>query len=209
MMMTSISAQLAAERIIDNIESADCFHRVVAGEKQTIPFRQKETQYVYCLCAGEAEVRRLSDDTVVAYVKAPAVTGLTLREKDTIFHYLRTTRPAELMAVRQERALRLIEEQSLWQEAFTLCVDVVNKCYIRDEAFASRNVYGIVRQHLEMLWEMDEEQRSRFSAFEFILSRTTVSRSSLNKILKELSTGGYITMRRGRLMDKKSLPANY
>ncbi|MHB9348925.1 helix-turn-helix domain-containing protein, partial [Enterobacter vonholyi] len=84
---------------------------------------------------------------------------------------------------RQERALRLIEEQSLWQEAFTLCVDVVNKCYIRDEAFASRNVYGIVRQHLEMLWEMDEEQRSRFSAFEFILSRTTVSRSSLNKIL--------------------------
>ncbi|MBL5926028.1 helix-turn-helix domain-containing protein [Enterobacter asburiae] len=207
--MTCISSQLAAERIIEKIEKADCFHMVVADEKQAIKFCQKETQYIYCLRSGEAEVRRLSDNTVVAYVKAPAITGLTIQEQDTVFHYLRTTRPAELMAVRLERALHLIEKQSLWQEAFTLCVEIANKCYIRDEAFASRNVYGIARQHIEMLWEMDEEERRRFSVFEFILSRTTISRSSLNKILKDLSTGGYITMYRGKLLDKKSLPANY
>lgn len=103
----------------------------------------------------------------------------------------------------------LIQDNSLWHEAFTLGIAVANTCFTRDEACASRNVYGIVRQHIEMLWALGGDQCKKLSVFEFVLNRTSVSRSSLNKILKDLSKGGYIMMHRGKLIEKKTLPTNY
>ncbi|WP_320339062.1 helix-turn-helix domain-containing protein [Enterobacter asburiae] len=47
------------------------------------------------------------------------------------------------------------------------------------------------------------------SIFSFILSRTSISRSSLNKILKDLYKGGYITLNRGKLVALKKLPSKY
>ncbi|WP_420888545.1 helix-turn-helix domain-containing protein [Cronobacter universalis] len=42
-----------------------------------------------------------------------------------------------------------------------------------------------------------------------MLSRSSISRSSLNKILKELCNGGYIKINRGRLIDMKNLPSKF
>lgn len=100
--MEELSLQLAAVHIIEAIENENCYHVFVAGEKQTIHFCQKEIQYLFCLRSGEAELRRLSDDTVVANLKAPDVIGLTLRQNGAVFHYLKMTQPTELLAIKHE-----------------------------------------------------------------------------------------------------------
>ncbi|MBV8041265.1 helix-turn-helix domain-containing protein, partial [Pluralibacter sp.] len=63
--------------------------------------------------------------------------------------------------------------------------------------------------YLEMLWEQHRDSLDEISIFDFILNRAAVSRSSLNKILKELSDGGYVKINRGRLVYLKKLPTGY
>ena len=207
--MDMYCSRRAASIITDAFENMNCYHLLTAAGKQNIYFRNRGEQFIYCLRSGDAEVRRVSDDTIVSYIRAPVVSGLTLLPGGQIYHYLKTTIPAELIVVRHDRGMEVIAELNLWREAYLVTSDVANMFFIRDEACASRNVYGLVRQHLEMLWEMDETQRAGTSVFEFILSRTTISRSSLNKILKDLSAGEYIKMHRGKLLEKENLPRNY
>jgi len=204
-----VSVTSTTRLLMSEIERRNCYHLIVAAEKQVIHFWNKNTQYVYLLRTGEVEIRRISDNMVISCLKPPSAIGLTLRSEQDTYHYIKTSAPAELMAVRKEVIFDVFDTCELWREAFTLCVDVANKAFERDEACASRNVYSIVRQHLEMIWVMDEQQRNSTSVFEFILDRANISRSSLNKIIKDLSVGGYIKTYRGKLLDKKNLPMNY
>ena len=207
--MENQSVTIAANRIIDAIENDNCYHLLIAGDNQCIHFQKKDIIYLMCLRSGQAEIRRISDNTVVANIKSPAILGLTLYKETKILHYLKTTCSSELLMVNHEQGMNLINEKTLWKEAFLLSINMTNTCYMRDENFISRNVYGIVRQHLELIWEMDSDTRVTLSMFDFILNRTTISRSSLNKILKELIAGGYIKTRRGILLEKFTLPLKY
>lgn len=207
--MENQSVTIAANRIIDAIENENCYHLLIAGHNQCIHFHKNEIIYLMCLRSGQAEIRRISDNTVVAYIKSPAILGLSLDKKTKTLHYLKTTCSSELLMVSHDYGMDLINKKALWKEAFLLSTNMTNTCYIRDENFISRNVYGIVRQHLELIWEMDPDIRETFSIFDFILNRTTISRSSLNKILKELCAGGYIKTRRGILLEKHTLPLKY
>jgi CRP-like cAMP-binding protein len=198
-----------AHIIIKKIESSHQFHVIFAAEEQSVYFFNKGTQYIYLLREGQVEIRRNSDNMVISHVKSPSVVGLAIRSEQENYHYIKTTMPTELMAVKKDTAFELFSEDNLWREAFSLCVDIVNSAYMRDEICTTRNVYKVVRNHLELLWTMEEPQRSSTSLFEFIMDRTKISRSSLNKIVKELSAGGYIKTYRGKLLDKKTLPMNY
>ncbi len=207
--MDKITEIHAAKRIIDSIEKETHYHLVMAGEKQVIPFLQKDILRLFCLCSGGVDMRRLSDNTIVAHIDAPAVAGLSLSKDAKILHYLKTTSPTQLKVISHETGMHIINKNNLWKEAFLLSNSMINISYIRDEHCISRNVYEIVRQHIELIWELDIEIRSSISVFDFILSRTNISRSSICKILKDLSVGGYIEINRGRLAKKTHLPQHY
>ncbi|WP_050863390.1 helix-turn-helix domain-containing protein [Enterobacter kobei] len=207
--MENQSVTIAANRIIDAIENDNCYHLLIAGDNQCIFFYKKDILHLMCLRSGQAEIRRISDNTVIDYIKSPAILGLMLHKETKSLHYIKTTCSSELLMVNHEKGMNLINEKNLWKEAFLLTINMINTCYMRDENFISRNVYGIVRQHLELIWKMEPDIRETFSIFDFILNRTTISRSSLNKILKDLSAGGYIKTRRGVLLEKRTLPLKY
>ncbi|HID4702653.1 TPA: helix-turn-helix domain-containing protein, partial [Enterobacter cloacae] len=78
-----------------------------------------------------------------------------------------------------------------------------------DQRFSSKNAYDIIKNNLEAIWELPENERSQISVFKFILSRSSISRSSLNKVLKDLNDGGYINIHRGKLLNIKNLPLKY
>jgi hypothetical protein len=86
---------------------------------------------------------------------------------------------------------------------------MANFFFKRDEKFNSKNVYNIIKNNLEVLWELPQNEREKISVFKFIMSRSNISRSSLNNILRELSDGQYIKINRGRLLDMKNLPERY
>ncbi|HAS1004211.1 TPA: hypothetical protein I3768_004297 [Enterobacter cloacae] len=92
---------------------------------------------------------------------------------------------------------------------FLMTCEITLNFFKRDQRFSSKNAYDIIKNNLEAIWELPENERSQISVFKFILSRSSISRSSLNKVLKDLNDGGYINIHRGKLLNIKNLPLKY
>lgn len=196
-------------RIASYIEHESKFNLILSSAKQVINFENSNKKYVFYLKIGEVEVRRLIDDKIISNIKSPAIIGLSTLFHEENYHYIRSSSNIEILAIESREMVKVIGDNNLWEDAFIIMSSALISLYFRDEVVSSNKVYGVVRNHIEILWSLSENERSQISIFDFILSRTSISRSSLNKILKNLSIGGYIKLNRGRLLDKKQLPINY
>ncbi|WP_185955870.1 helix-turn-helix domain-containing protein [Limnobaculum zhutongyuii] len=79
----------------------------------------------------------------------------------------------------------------------------------RDSYAHTKSSYLVVRHLLLQLNLLPKEKRYSINIAEFIQERTNLSRSYIMKVLSDLKTGGYITLRKGRLIELNHLPAKY
>lgn len=184
-------------------------HVVLASENQNIFFEEKNDAYVYIVESGTVDVKRKNDNIIILTTKGPAVLGLTSIFSGVYYHYLSTVTESKIIAIPTTFAIQHIEHLNLWQETSKILCQAAQYYYMRDEVVSGSTVYEVIKNHLEILWRYPLEEREKISTFDFIMSRSNISRSSLNKVLKDLISGGYITMRRGRLYDIKKLPPSY
>jgi CRP-like cAMP-binding protein len=122
---------------------------------------------------------------------------------------MKTTKNSKLIAIEKSHFRELVETHNLWKEVFTITSSLMKAYFKRDERFSSKNVYDVIKNNLEVLWESPPMERKKISIFKYILSRSDMSRSSLSKVLKDLNDGGYITISRGKLLNVRSLPEKY
>ena len=59
----------------------------------------------------------------------------------------------------------------------------------------------IVIEHLKEIWALDEPERHTTSVYNFILSRNNISRSAVQKVVRELESSGDIKFYRGKLIE--------
>lgn len=184
-------------------------HSIYASKDQRVDFYSNGKSYVYFLKNGEVEVHRQIDDIVIVNIRGPAIIGLTSLFSEVSYHYFKCVGNVNLMAVDKMSMIKFIDNNNLWKDAFLIASNAARLSYQHDEIISSKNVYGIVKNHLELLWSMDERERLDTSIFDFVMRRNVISRSSLNKILKDLSSGGYIEIKRGKLFGINKLPIKY
>ncbi|WP_371344154.1 helix-turn-helix domain-containing protein [Klebsiella quasipneumoniae] len=182
---------------------------IISSIKQKIYFSDEDESWIYILKSGSVNVCRISDDMVLLNIEAPAIIGMTSLFKKQYYHYLVTTANTTMIRVKTKDSFNIIERKNLWKQACEIVCNASQYYYKRDELVYASNVYDIIKNHLEIIWQMPEDARCKVSVFEYILSRTGISRSSLNKILKDLFKGGYIVMKRGKLLAMKKLPSKY
>lgn len=183
--------------------------KVMASARQRLSFKNNDDQLIYYLISGEVELCNINNNLIIANVNHSAVLGLS-----TIFStgeccYIKAVSDIELSCMKLCDLIAMVEEKHLWKDVSAVLTWYLSIYYARDELASKTSSYGIVKTYLEMLWEQHQESLSEISIFDFILNRATVSRSSLNKILKELSDGGYIKINRGRLVCLRKLPPGY
>lgn len=183
---------------------------VTASPKKIWRLKRHDTKLIYVLTAGEVELCNVHNNIILANINHQAVFGLSTMLSKRECYYIRTVSDVKLSYLKLHDFMRLVEEKKLWKDV-SLILTWYLEIYCFREELNSRttNSYSIVKPYLEMLWEHNQESLNDISIFTFILNRTSVSRSTLNKILKNLSDGGYITVNRGRLVDLKPLPAGY
>lgn len=197
-------------RISHILESMSSKGIIYASPKQCLYFESDKHHWIYLLTNGEVNICRLSDDLVVQTLAAPAIIGITgLFNNNNYYHYISTNVNSTFVRVKKTEFSNMIDENNLWKDACLLACEKTQLYFKRDELVYTSKVYGVIKNHLEVLWSMPEESRKDISIFNFILSRTSISRSSLNKILKDLYKGGYISLNRGKLIDLKKLPSKY
>lgn len=195
--------------LISGLCNCEPNQKIYAAPKQKIEFERRGHYYVYLVLDGEVDVRRKKDGIIVLSKNHPCVLGLTSLFSDQYYHYISAVTSSEIIAIEKHVVIDFLTREELWQEAAKVLCRAAHFYYIKDNNTSDTSVYNIIKNHLEILWEYPEEKRLNISIFNFIMERSNISRSSLNNILKNLSVGGYITIKRGRLISLKKLPNEY
>lgn len=194
---------------IDKMAECDAQHTIYAARHQKITFEDKSQSYIYIIQCGTVDVRRKNDGIIVLTTKSPSILGLTSLFSGVYYHYLSTVTDSQIIAIKRLAAIDFLNRENLWKEAAKVLSQTSQIYYQRDEVVSGNTVYDIIKNHLEILWKYPEGEREKISVFDFIMGRSNISRSSLNKVLKDLSLGGYLILHRGKLLNLKNLPKSY
>jgi len=195
--------------VLEVVEASNKYMRILASDGQRINFMFNNKPYVYFLTQGKVDIYRKSDDILVHTVYAPYILGVIFLYGNDDYHYFKASTDATLTAIPACELDNLADLNNLWKHFFCLACEITLNLFRRENRFSSKNAYDIIKNNLEIIWELPEDERSKISVFKFILSRSRISRSSLNKVLKDLHNGGYINICRGKLLNVKALPNKY
>jgi hypothetical protein len=84
--------------------------------------------------------------------------------------------------------------------AFDILTSHLQMYFTRENMLSQPNVKMIIIEHLRYIWEQPEGIRNKTSLFTFILSRNQIARSTVHKVIMELTLSGAIQTARGRLI---------
>ncbi|WMY73567.1 helix-turn-helix domain-containing protein [Buttiauxella selenatireducens] len=209
MLVVSELVQEAHEKIGLQIDSSPHKLRIISSKKQEISFYNNKEKSVFHLISGEIELRSTNSNLIVLNVYAPAIIGLSSIFTSNDLFYINTVTDVELVSIPMSELVKTANEKNLWMYISTIMSHYLDVCYLRDSILYQDSVYNVIKNHLEILWRFKRDKLDEISVFDFILNRTPVSRSSLNKVLKDLVSGGYIKMNRGKLVEMNKLPSGY
>jgi len=195
--------------ILEIVEGSNKFMRVFASNGQRINFTLNNKPHVYFLTEGRVDIYRKADDLLIFTVYAPYILGIIFMYEKDDYHYFKASTDAVLTAIPANELDYLADINNLWKHFFLMTCEITLNFFRRDQRFSSKHAYDIIKNNLEAIWELPEHERTQISVFKFVLSRSNISRSSLNKVLKDLQNGGYINLHRGKLLGIKHLPQRY
>ncbi|MEY7875009.1 helix-turn-helix domain-containing protein [Enterobacter roggenkampii] len=182
---------------------------VMVCGKEDISMTLRTHPTVFFLQEGRASLRLKSNGRIIADFKAPAILGIEMLlspSPDTTVH---VDGAARLLQVPAADLAREIERMGMWQDVFRIMAEHARQ--VRDNltisAFGSS--YEVIRHHLMALNSSTQESMKPESFHRYISERSTVSRSTLHKIIKSLQVGQYIDIKRGKLIELRHLPEKY
>lgn len=162
------------------------------------------------LQTGVIEVYRPSDELLVGIATAPFIFGLST----VVIHHSQEYRVMAKTActgfyLPTETTRQLIQQNSLWKEAFCWLSWINYILGKRDMQLVGNNSYHQIRAMLLNMAEWDETLRSKIGVMNHIQQSTRISRSVVAEVLAALRQGNYINMSRGKLVSINRLPTEY
>lgn len=158
----------------------------------------------YLVSSGSVEAHRDIDDLIIVTVQAPSVLGLGIHGV-----YLLTTSTCQIASLPLEDAMKHITTQDLWETVSRHMMILTGKLYSYSRQLSAPTVYEIICNQLVELMGESAPLRENIAVERYIREKAHVSRSSVMKILADLKTGGYITIKEGRLIEIHHLPPKY
>ncbi|WP_052284939.1 helix-turn-helix domain-containing protein [Kluyvera genomosp. 1] len=163
-------------------------------------------RYCYLLQEGELTLNRHGDGMVLSTEHAPFILGVC----NQFYHgdglYIRAMTPSTVCRLPLERFNLLVEKYALWQDMCRLLVYTASSVYEQYSITSHMSSYEIIKYQLYQLDQEPSQVKRRFTAANYILDRTCLSRSGIMRILGQLRDAGYIRLERGILIELTPLP---
>lgn len=169
--------------------------------KQIINYETYHSRQCFLLLEGTVALFRSRDCFMLNSESAPYVFGLSNQSADANYLHMQTLEESIIASIPLCEANRIIAEHNLWQSLAKVLIYTAGRIYEHCTRIYAPSSYDIIRSQLYELMEESTEIRLSITAANYIQTRTFLSRSSIMKILADLRKGGYITTRRGVLMD--------
>lgn len=159
---------------------------------------------------GEVAISRKYNDVLLGFAQGPFINGLSASVIKRPAEYIYTSQtPCTGYFLSSERAVALLEENTLWREAFAWLTWWHRNAQIRDSQLIGCSTYDQIRSTLLSMSDWDDELRARIGVMNYIQRRTGVSRSVIAEVLSALRKGSYIEMHKGKLLKVNRLPFDY
>ncbi|AWH89316.1 helix-turn-helix domain-containing protein [Limnobaculum parvum] len=158
---------------------------------------------------GEVELRRKSDELLLFSSENNQLIGLPMNYTYQQFCYLRANSICDIELVDRDIFFQLVEKNHRWLDVLEVLSFYHAVLLWRDSYAHTKSSYLMVRHLLLQINLLPEEKRHSINITEFIQERTNLSRSYIMKVLSDLKLGGYITLKKGRLIELNHLPAKY
>lgn len=158
------------------------------------------------LQTGIIEIYRRADELLIGIATAPFILGLAAGMQE---YRVVAKNPCTGFYLPASTSLQLIQQSSLWKEAFCWLSWIKSILEKRDRQLVGNNSYLQIRAMLLNMAEWDETLRSKIGVMNHIQQSTRISRSVVAEVLAALRQGNYINMSRGKLVSINRLPTEY
>ncbi|ELE9012917.1 helix-turn-helix domain-containing protein [Enterobacter cloacae] len=158
------------------------------------------------LQTGIIEIYRRADELLIGIATAPFILGLAAGMQE---YRVVAKNPCTGFYLPASTSLQLIQQSSLWKEAFCWLSWIKSILEKRDRQLVGNNSYHQIRAMLLNMAEWDETLRSKIGVMNHIQQSTRISRSVVAEVLAALRQGNYINMSRGKLVSINRLPTEY
>ncbi|KAA8995378.1 hypothetical protein FJU30_24635 [Affinibrenneria salicis] len=170
---------------------------VIKG-KRRYHLRCAGEQVIYFLDEGEFLMKRTRDNKVISVILSPSIVGWSLAALEGDDIYIERVDYGKIRCLPFNIALRVVTAYQRFDDVLNIVNFwfhyLVNFCVDNDGDSVS-----IVKKMLISLNNLPPEVRQRFTALTFIAQRTSLSKSTIFRVLKKLQENELIELERGRL----------
>ncbi|TDQ26019.1 CRP-like cAMP-binding protein [Raoultella sp. BIGb0149] len=179
------------------------------SEKQIIFSNDIHCDKTVVILAGVISLRR-GENILVGIAQAPFIIGLADGVmKNEVKYKLMTEGECSGYHLPSSQAIKIIDQNNLWRDAFCWLVWHNRIMELRDLQLIGNNSYEQIRATLLSMIDWDEQLRFRIGVMNYIHQKTRISRSVVAEVLAALRKGGYIEMDKGKLVSINHLPSEY
>ncbi|MEF3100714.1 CRP-like cAMP-binding protein [Raoultella ornithinolytica] len=179
------------------------------SEKQIIFSNDIHCDKTVVVLSGVISLRR-GENILVGIAQAPFIIGLADGVmKNEVKYKLMTEGECSGYHLPSSQAIKIIDQNNLWRDAFCWLVWHNRIMELRDLQLIGNNSYEQIRATLLSMIDWDEQLRFRIGVMNYIHQKTRISRSVVAEVLAALRKGGYIEMDKGKLVSINHLPSEY
>ncbi|MGU3524278.1 helix-turn-helix domain-containing protein [Enterobacteriaceae bacterium C23F] len=166
---------------------------------------------IYLLTAGNFWLHRRADDLQLSQAKAPHIFGLAeLAIPIGENTYVKFAPNSEVYVLSGAKAEAVFNQRpELWKDVAKVLAFHLHFSSWRDLHLLNDNAYDTLRGKLLELEKHDEAFRLETTILNYVQSSTKLSRSTILRIMKDLTEGGYVEAQRGKLLRIVHLPLRY
>lgn len=171
--------------------------KVIKG-KRLYFFYPSGEQVIYFLDEGTFLMKQSIDDKVISVILSPAIIGWSMVTLDGGELYLERVDYGKIRSIPFNTAMRIITAYERFDDVLT----IVNTGFhaLIDHCIGNHgDSLSIVHKMLRSLNQLPPDVKLRFSALSYISQRTSLSKSTIKRGLKQLQQQGLLTLERGKL----------
>ncbi|WP_347254736.1 helix-turn-helix domain-containing protein [Leminorella grimontii] len=168
----------------------------------------KRKEFVFAVQEGKVEIYR--KNVFIGELSAPCIMGLLQSCFLIDFYHLKPSSDSVMVATERSTAMEAITQKGLWNDVLNYQAYVFDILLYRRELIIKNSAYSVICNLLEELAKLPLAEREKISVGSYILKYSDMARSGMMRILSDLKMGGYIEMKRGKLIQIcKKLPEKY
>ncbi|EIS1622202.1 helix-turn-helix domain-containing protein [Salmonella enterica subsp. enterica serovar Sandiego] len=197
-----------AKEINDLIQGLSNFGKPLHYEKgQRLQMSILNEKVCYIILNGHVSFIYHQNNMMMSSINSRSILGIGRMFYPHQVGYFRAESSVSTICLTQNELLSYLNNNpNQWQNIATYTAFIIHQFCLRETQLNVHNSYLVVRYILLEMNSLPSDFLQNNPAYQYIMERTILSRSTIMSILSRLKKGGYIELKNGRLFHIHHLP---